>query len=214
MQDHHIARISGLLYLAIIALGLTAEAALRQPLLAAPGTLAENAMALRLAIAADAVMVAADIALAWFLWRLLSPWGREIAALAAIFRLAQAAVIASHLATQYEALLWIEAGQTDLALHAMQLHAAAYDFGLVFFGINSVLTGLLLIRSAAFPAWLGTLLSAAGLVYLTGSALRLLAPDWIEAFAPAYLVAVVAETSFAVLLLIRGRSPRNAPAPA
>ena len=214
MPDHRIARTAGLLYFAIILLGLTAEAALRQPLLATPGALADGATALRLAVAADTLMVAADIALAYLLWRLLAPWGYELAALAALFRLAQAAVIAAHLPTQYEALLWIGAGETDLATHAMTLHAAAYDLGLVFFGINSILTGLLLIRSATFPAWLGALLSAAGVVYLTGSALRLLAPAWVEVFAPAYLIAVVAETAFAALLLMRGLHRGRVPSPA
>ena len=201
MHARHIARTAGLLYLTIVALGLTAEIAIRQPLLSASGPLDGWAAPLRLATAADAVMVAADIALAYLLWRLLAPVGRDLAAMAALFRLAQAAVIAAHLSTQYEAALLIEAGQPEAALHVLSLHAAGYDFGLIFFGINSVLTGLLLIRSLDFPAWLGGLLGAAGLVYLTGSGLRLLAPHLVEPFAPAYLVAVVAETAFAIVLL-------------
>lgn len=207
MKDQSIARASGALYVTIIALGLTAEVAVRQPLLAAAGPLADWETPLRLAIAADAVMVAADIALAYLLWRLLVPAGQHIAAIAALFRLAQAAVIAAQLSTQYDAVLWIANGEPDLARHAMQIHAAGYDFGLIFFGINAVLTGLLLIRHTDFPSWLGGLLGAAGLVYLTGSTLRLLAPGWVETFAPAYLIAVVAETAFAVVL-IKGRRPR------
>lgn len=210
MQDRHISRTAGILYLTIIALGLTAEVAVRQPLLSATGALDGWAIPLRFAVAADAVMVAADIALAYLLWRLLAPAGRDLAAMAALFRLAQAAVIAAHLSTQYEAGLLIESGQYVLARHALHLHAAGYDFGLIFFGINSVLTGLLLIRSVDFPAWLGTLLGAAGLVYLTGSGLRLLAPGLVDGFAPAYLVAVVAETAFAVVLL-RGKPSARRP---
>ena len=204
MQDQRVAQASGILYLTIIALGLTAEIAVRQPLLAATGSLAGWETSLRLAIAADAVMVAADIALAWLLWRLLAPAGRDLAALAALFRLAQAATIAAHLSTQYEAVLWIANDRPDLANHALQLHAAGYDFGLTFFGINSILTGLLLVRHANFPNWIGGLLGAAGMVYLTGSALRLLAPGWVETFAPAYLIAVIAETGFAAVLLCTG----------
>ena len=85
------------------------------------------------------------------------------------------------------------------------------DLGLIFFGINSVLTAILLVRSEAFANWLGWLLCVAGLVYLTGSTLRVLSPDMAEAFAPAYLVAVIAETAFAVALLRLGlKEPRAA----
>ena len=209
MPDLRTTRLAGLLYIAIIGLGLVAEVAVRQPILAldaqaAASAIAGGPVAFRLAIAADAVMVAADIALAYLLWQILAPSGRQIAALAALFRLAQATVIASALATQYEALLWVQQGEAELALHALRQHGAGYDFGLIFFGICSVLTGILLIRNPAFATWLGGLLAAAGLVYLTGSFLRLIAPGAVEAFAPAYLIAVVAETAFALALLTGG----------
>lgn len=209
MPDTQTARAAGLLYLLIIVLGLSAEIVVRQPLLAldaagAAEAIAAGEMAFRLSIAADAVMVAADIALAFLLYVLLAPAGPGLAALAALFRLAQASVIASNLSTQYEALLFIDRGLPDLAVQSLELHGAGYDFGLIFFGINSVLTGILLVRHTGFPRPLGWLIGAAGAVYLTGSGLRLLAPDLVDVFAPAYLVAVLAETAFAVTLLRAG----------
>ena len=66
--------------------------------------------------------------------------------------------------------------------------------------------GVLILRATGFPRWLGHLMTAAGIVYLAGSTLRFAAPDAGLLFQPAYLVAVAAEVSFAVLLL-RGRAP-------
>jgi len=210
MQLSNLARPAGVLYLLIIVFGLTSEIAVRAPLAGLDGealiaAIAGAELALRLSILADAAMVTFDIALAYFLFRLLSPVSQTLAGLAALFRLAQAAVIAGNLATQYEALVWAQAGKADLARHALDLHAVGYDIGLIFFGVNSLLTGILLVNSRIFARVLGWLLGAAGLVYMIGSTLRVLSPDTAEIFMPAYLVAVVAELSFAIALLRKNR---------
>ncbi len=196
---------AGALYLLIILTGLTGELVLRAPLVAAdPGSLIDGTARLRASIMADAVMIAADVALAVLLFVLLAPVGRVLAALAAAFRLIQAAILGAGLTTLAAALLWIEAGEVSFAGTALDLHAIGYDLGLIFFGINSVLTGTLLVRHEAFPTWLGTLLIAAGGVYLTGSSLRIAAPEVFALFQPAYLIAIMAETAFAVTLLLQG----------
>jgi hypothetical protein len=61
-----------------------------------------------------------------------------------------------------------------MALHALNLHAHGYDLGLVFFAINSLLTGVLIWISGLFPRLIGAGIAVAGIVYLTGSALRFL----------------------------------------
>lgn len=202
---------AGLLYLAIILLGLSGEILVRAPLMAlapeaAEARLAATETAFRLSIAADSLMVAADIALAALLYRILAPAGPTLAALAALFRLIQAAAIAANLSNQADALFWLAEGEAGHALHALRLHAIGYDLGLIFFGFNSLLTGLLLVRSPDFGAWLGRLLQTAGTVYLGGSYLAVLAPGAAEAFVPAYLVAVIAELAFATALLARRRA--------
>lgn len=210
-------RASGALYLLIIVTGLTSELALRGPLIGTtPGEtsalIIDGDIQLRLSILADAIMISADVALAILLFGILASAGRTLATLAAAFRLIQAAILGAGLTTLYSALTWTSAGHPDLAHGALHLHAAGYDLGLIFFGINSVLTGLLLIRHPTFPAWLGAMLTAAGAVYLTGSTFRILAPDVHILFQPAYLIAVIAETAFAVMLLSRGFA-RTEPAP-
>ena len=127
-----------------------------------------------------------------------------VAGLAALFRLVQAATIAGNLSHQQAALVWAQSGEGELAATAMQLHAAGYDNGLIFFGVNALLTGWLLVQHTDFSRWLGYLMGLAGLTYLTGSYLRILAPDLAVLFQPIYLVAVIAEVAFTVALFRRG----------
>ncbi|WP_413717243.1 DUF4386 domain-containing protein [Silicimonas sp. MF1-12-2] len=202
-------RASGALYLLIIVTGLTSELALRGPLIGTTpvetsALIIDGDFRLRLSILADAIMISADVALAILFFGMLASAGRTLATLAAAFRLIQAAILGAGLTTLYSALIWTSAGQLDLAHGALHLHSAGYDLGLIFFGINSVMTGLLLIRHPDFPTSLGGMLVAAGGVYLVGSSLRVLAPEVHILFQPAYLITVVSETTFAVMLLSRG----------
>ncbi|GGL70808.1 DUF4386 domain-containing protein [Wenxinia marina] len=222
------ARRAGLLYLVIIVCGLSAELALRGPLVdladaagtadairAAPGLF-------RLAIGADIVMALADAALALLLYRLLKPVDAGLALAAMVFRLLQSGLIASGLMFQQAAWLALSGtqdlsglapGQAEaLAALMLNLHAHGYDLGLVFFGVNSVLTGLLLWRSGFAPRPLGAGLALAGAVYLTGSALRFAAPAAFEAFAPAYGITILAEGAVCLWLLLAGRLIRLRPA--
>jgi hypothetical protein len=224
MHTHDAARqaqAAGLLYALIIVLGLTSEIVLRGPLFH-EGDPAATAAAilgaegrLRLSVLADMAMATADVALAVLLLWLFRPVGPLLAALAVAFRLAQAAVIAANLLNLHGALLVLTtpglAPETAAAIAygGLDLHRHGYDLGLVFFGVNALLMGVLILRATGFPRWLGHLMTAAGIVYLAGSTLRFAAPDAGLLFQPAYLVAVAAEVSFAVLLL-RGRAPRMA----
>ena len=213
------AKTAGLLYALIILLGLSSELLLRGPLFhegdpaaTAAAILGAEAL-LRLSVLADMAMAVADVALAVLLLWLFRVVDPLLAALAVAFRLAQAAVIAANLLNLHGSLLVLETPgmppgpAAGLAYAGLDLHRHGYDLGLVFFGVNAVLMGALILRSTGFPRWLGHLMIAAGAVYLTGSALRFVAPDLGTVFQPAYLVAVVAEVSFAVLLL-RGRVPK------
>ncbi|MCA1285474.1 DUF4386 domain-containing protein [Salipiger bermudensis] len=209
------ARLAGALYLLIILLGLTSEVALRgslimpgdavataEAILAQPGTL-------RLSLAADTVMALADVALAVLLYLLLRPVSGALALMAMVFRLVQAALIAMSLLFQYGALLILQGdGAPEAAMLALELHGHGYDLGLVFFGVNSLLTGWLLVLSGFVPKLLGWLIAAAGVVYILGSAILFMAPAMADLFAPAYLLPVLSETAFCLWLLIRGLGPR------
>ncbi|MGS4947471.1 DUF4386 domain-containing protein [Meridianimarinicoccus sp. RP-17] len=206
------ARLSGLLYLVIIVTGLGAELGLRGPLidlsdadataaaiLAAPGRF-------RLAIAADLVMALSDAGLAILLYLIFRTMAPGLALSAMVFRLVQAVLIAASLMALLTAWLVLTraeglADAPTLALVFLDLHAHGYDLGLVFFGVNSLMMGLLVWHSGIFAKVFGAGLALAGLVYLTGSGLRLLAPEWSPVFAPAYALTILAETAFCLRLL-------------
>lgn len=212
MTTGQIALWAGLAYLAIIVLGLGAELAVRQTLVV-PGDAEATAQAIlgapglwRAGIAADLGMVAADIVLALMLYLLLRPAGAGLALLATGLRLAQAAVIAANLLNPLQALLVLQGGPggEGRALSLIETHAYGYDMGLFFFALACLLLGVLIRRSPLLPGWLGWAVSLAGLIYLTGSTLRLFAPEAYNAFAPAYGLTILAETAFAILLLRLG----------
>lgn len=197
------ARLAGALYATIILLGLSGEILLRGPVIAAGPEGAPDAFAIRLSVLADTAMVMADVALALLLFLLLAPFGWVLAATASLFRLVQSAVLGANLLTLQAAADWADGGPsgTAEAHDALLRHAAGYDLGLFFFGVSTLVTAALVRRASALPAWLAPLLAAAGFVYLAGSTLRVLAPDLQAAFQPAYLIAIVAETAFAISLL-------------
>jgi len=94
----------------------------------------------------------------------------------------------------------------DLALIFIAMHAYGYDLGLIFFGVNCLLTAVLIVQSGFVPRVLGIGIGLSGLVYLSGSILRFLAPELHGIVAPAYVVPLVAETAFGLWLLF---TPRN-----
>ncbi|MGJ8622632.1 MAG: DUF4386 domain-containing protein [Yoonia sp.] len=219
-RDLSLARISGLLYLTIIICGIGAEVALRGPLVdltsasATAAAVRSAGLALPLAIIADVIMALADAALAITLFVLFRSVAPTLALAAMVFRLIQSVLIAANLLNMQIAWLLITGGQDTaglggaetetLALAYLHLHAHGYDLGLIFFAINSFLTGLLIWKSGIFPKIIGAGIIAAGAVYLAGSGLRFLAPEVFAAFAPAYGLPVLTELAFCVSLLMSG----------
>ncbi|MEX5728300.1 hypothetical protein Ga0609869_001653 [Rhodovulum iodosum] len=209
-----LARWAGFLYLVVIVCGLLAELAVRQALIV-PGDAAATAANIgaaegrfRLGLAADAAMGLADAGLGVLLFVLLRPVGAILSLAALVFRLAQTAIVGMTLILSQAALLALDGvagdGGEGLAALLLAAHGLGYDTGLAFFGVACGLLGLLVWRSGYLPRWLGALLAAAGAVYLTGSALRLVAPGLSGAFAPAYALPLLAEAAFCLWLLIRG----------
>ena len=207
-------RLAGIFYLIIIVAGLGAELGLRGPLIdladaettatairAAPGLF-------RAGIGADLIMALCDAGLAILLYLIFRPMAPGLALTAMVFRLIQTVLIAANLMAMQAAWLLISGGTgvadaKALALVFLDLHGHGYDLCLVFFGVNSLIMGMLVWRSGVFARAFGIGLGAAGLVYLTGSALRFFAPDLSAAFAPAYGVTILAETAFCLRLLFQ-----------
>ena len=210
-------RLAGIRYLAIIVAGLSAELALRGPLITAGDAEATAAAILgaplqfRLAIVADLLMALCDAGLAvvfYLVFRTIAP-GLALAAM--VFRLVQGVLIAGNLMLLQAAWLVVsqESGPAaETALLLIDLHAHGYDLGLVFFGINSLMTGVLIWRSGIIARGFGLGVMVAGGVYLVGSALRFLAPDMLGLFLPAYGVTILAEGALCLRLLVQRGAQR------
>ncbi|MAW87584.1 MAG: hypothetical protein CMJ42_13765 [Phyllobacteriaceae bacterium] len=200
-------RLAGLAYLLIILAGVSAEAFLRGPLIdhsdpaATFAAINGHAALFRLSIAADLVMAMSDALLAVLLFLIFGPVSLALSLAALVFRLIQTAIIAAGLLALQGAWLLARADDADGMLFLLDLHRHGYDHGLVFFAVNCVLTGLLVIRSGWFARLLGIGLIAAGPVYLAGSLCRFFAPELLPYVQPAYAVPLVAESAFCLWLL-------------
>lgn len=219
-----VARVAGLLYLIIIIAGIFAEFFARQSLIV-PGDAAATAsnimaseMLFRAGIAADLVMIIADVALALAFYVLFRPVSNTLALLAAFFRLAQAVVLGINLLNLFfvlellsgaEYLTVIGADQLQaLSVLFLKAHSIGYTIGLVFFGINLFILGYLVFKSGYVPKILGILLIGASLGYLIDTFAKALLPNYgayqavfdLVVFGPAF----IAELSLCLWLLVKG----------
>lgn len=222
-----IARLTGLAYLGIIATGLFAEFFVRMSLVksgdaaATAANIAGSAGLFRAGLAADATMIALDVAVAIGLYALLRHVNRPLAQLAAALRLLQAAVLGANLSNMASALGWATADASavnaatshTLTLSAMELHRVVYDLGLIFFGLACLALGRLMRTSRVVPPILGVGLSIAGAVYLVGSFAVILAPDFAALLEPMYGLTVLAELSVALWLTVKGVKDPNVAKP-
>lgn len=213
-------RFAGLLYLVIIVTGIFAEFGVRSTLLV-PGDAAATAAKIlsgealfRAGLASDLVMIAADIALALVLYLWLRPVSEALALLAALFRLAQAAVLGANALT-HAAVLLLLGDATHLAAfapgqaHALVLllldaHSYGYLISQVFFGLHCLVLGYLLWQAVAAPRRLGLLLALAGLGYLAESFTVFLSPGYAALAVPGIALAGLAELVFCLWLLLNG----------
>lgn len=211
-------RLAGLLYLVVILTGLGGELGLRAPLINladADGTataILGAPVQFRLAIAADIIMALCDAGLAILFYFVFCPIAPALALSTMVLRLIQTVLIAVSVMALLTAWLVLTKGDdltnaAPLALIFLDLHAHAYDLGLIFFGVNSLFMAVLVWRSDLFAKLFALGLAIAGIVYLTGSGLRFFAPEWLAPFTPVYLLTILAETAFCLRLLLQKKDP-------
>ena len=220
------ARTAGVLYVIIIVCGLFAEIGVRSQLIESgdPTTTAQNIidspLLFRAGLAADITMFIADVAIAIVLYQLLAPLSRALSMMAAAFRITQTAVIGLNLLNMFQAVRIIDdadyldafgADQTDtLALLYLDAHKYGYILGLAFFGASTLIIGYLALTSKQMPRPLGVLLGLAGAGYLIDTFSFFLIPGYDGSASPIVLApALIAEVSFAVWLLTKGRRLDN-----
>lgn len=220
------ARLAGVLYLAIILLGLFGELVVRGTLVV-PGDAAATAAKIaaspllwRAGIAGDLLMHVCDVPVILIFYWLLRPVSKNLALLATLFNLVQTAVLVLNKLTLLVPMLLLDDVETLKAFSAQQLDALSYlaieahgygfGIGLVFFGFACLVRGHLIVRSGFFPRTLGWLLQIAGLSYLTNSFALLLAPSFAAAIFPGVLVpAFIGELSICLWLIVKGVDERQ-----
>ncbi|NJN19301.1 MAG: DUF4386 domain-containing protein [Oscillochloris sp.] len=223
------ARIAGVLYLVIIGAGMFAEFFVRSELIVTdePAVTAANVIAaegmFRAGIAADLLMIVSDIIVGLIFYVLLRPISQALALLAALFRLAQAAILGINLLNLFIGLelarpvgaagaLGVEQSQA-LALVFFRAHSVGYALALIFFGVYLFLLGYLILRSGMIPRLLGGLLMLAATGYLVDSFAQVVLPNY-SVYAPiltnlVLLPAFTAELLLALWLLVKGVGGRQ-----
>jgi hypothetical protein len=214
------ARITGVLYLIIIAFGLFSEVYVRSSLIvrgdasATAANLVASEGLFRVGFVSDLIIFLCDVAVAVMLYVLLRPVSRTGALTAAGFRLTGTAIYGVNLLNYLAAILVLggaeylrtfEPGQLNaLALLFLDIHRHGYDLGLVFFGLHCLFLGYLLFASDLFPRILGVLMVLAGIAYVAGSLTLFLVPEYSAKVTPIYVAPLVGELSLGLWLLIKG----------
>ena len=215
------ARLGGLLYLAIIGLGIFGELFVRETFVvsgdatATTNTILRSPLLWRSSIAGDLLMHVLDIPVILILYLLLRPVSESLALLATFFNLVQTAVLAANKLILLVPLFLQEDVGYLKAFSPEQLHALSYlavkahgygfGIGLIFFGFACLVRGYLIVRSGFLPKFLGIFILIAGLSYLTNSFALLLAPSFAASIQPGILVpAFVGELSLCLWLIVKG----------
>jgi len=214
------ARIAGLLYVVVIVTGAFAHFSVRSKLIM-PGDSASTAANImtsewlfRLSIASDLIATLCYFLLAFVLYSLLKPVGKNIALLFLLVVTISSAIFCLNFLNQFAPLLLLgDAGylsaldQTErqaLALFFLDMHGYGYVIANVFFGGWLFPMGYLVFKSGFFPKSLGVLLMLAAFGYLIPFFTAFLFPNYEVVAYPGLVVAVIAEVSFCLWLLIKG----------
>lgn len=214
------ARLGGILYLIIIVIGVLGEAVIRNTLVvphdaaATAANIVQSELLWRVGVAAQMFLLLCAVALTFIFYVLLRPVNRKLAALVVFFGLVSLAVESVGALALHNVLRPLLAA-SHLQLDPAQLHAMAYlsivehgdAFGiaLMFFGVEILIVGHLIRKSAYLPSWIGVLMQLAGVCYLANSFARVLFPSLAGMLFPAILLpAFVAESAFCLWLLTKG----------
>lgn len=156
----------------------------------------------RFGFGAQALTLVLDVGVAWALYLLLRIVDREIALLAALFRIAYVCVYAPAVVANVVALHFAQMHATDGLATALRVHDVVFTLSLLFFGVHLTLIGILLWRKPVAVKWLGGLIVASGLCYIANTAASLLAPPLHGVLFPwVLLVPFVGELCLAFWLL-------------
>lgn len=214
-----IARITGLLYLAIAVIAPFSMLYVPSRMLVPGDGAASMAHVLdrealfRAGMVVDALVVLVEIGLSVLLYRLLESVHPTMAAMAAFARLAMTVIQGVNLGLSLVALRLAENRQPSLVLVFLLGHGDLVLVWQAFFGLHCALLGVLVHRSGSFPRVLGALLVLSAAGYLSDSFGRIASRDYGDRFGSIVApLALMGELSFTLWLIFKGIGARAASA--
>lgn len=218
-----LARIAGLLYLALAVLGGWAQLRARGAVLVegdaarTAANIVEHETLFRMGLVADILMATVFVMLGLVLHRMLHHAHERAATALLVFVSVGAGSILVNLTFHVGALLAATrpGHSADLVLLLLEMHQQGYVLGGVFFGLWLLPAGYLACRSPLLPTWLGVLLIVASVAWVADPVLAFGLPG-----APPLLRTLVevptsvGEFGLMLFLLIRGVRRQPAPVPA
>ncbi len=177
-----------------------------------------NPLAFRMGMLGFLIVLICDVLVAWALYIFLSPVNKNIALLAAFFRLVYTCIFGVallNLMTGFRLLTNVQYSEIidkNELYHQALLQFNAFDdgwaIGLVFFGVHLLLIAYLIIQSSFIPKIIGILFFLAAIAYMGDNAAKLLLADYQDyktllTMAVA-IPSIIGEVGFAVWLLLKG----------
>jgi hypothetical protein len=160
----------------------------------------------RVGYSAEIFTMVCDVVIAWLLYVLLAPVNRNLAMLAAFFRLTYVAGYVPAVLANAMVLPLLHQHLQQAAMFAVRTHDPAWSISLVFFGANLALVGYLIARAPVGVRWLAVALELAGACYIINSFTIFIAPPVHELIYPWVLLPpFVGELSLTFWLLFTRR---------
>ena len=216
-----LARVGGVLYLIIMAVGALGEGVVRGRIVV-PGNATATAANLRsmewlwrLGVAGEVVLLTCATALALILYILLRSVSLDLALAAVFFNLVSIAIEGVAAVSLAAALFPLASAPylnafapeqiNAMAMLSVRSHTTGFGIALIFFGVECVIFGYLIYRSGYMPRSIGVLMEIAGICYVINSFALLLSPPLASRLFPMILMpSLIAELSLALWLLVKG----------
>lgn len=181
-QDSRIyARTCGFIYVliflaAIVAVGFAGRLIVEGDAPATAAKILASEELWRAGYSAEIFTMICDVAVAWLLYLLLAPVNRNLALLAAFFRITYVATYVPAVLANVMVLPLLHQHLQQAAMVAVRTHDPAWAISLVFFGANLAIVGYLIARAPVNVRWLAVALELAGACYIINSFTIFLAP--------------------------------------
>jgi Domain of unknown function (DUF4386) len=211
-QDARVyARTCGFIYIlifltAIVSVGLAGNLIVAGNATATAAKILASEELWRAGYSAEIFSMLCDVAVAWLLYVLLAPVHRNLALLAALFRITYVAGYIPAVLGNVMVLPLLREHLQQAAMFAVRAHDAAWSISLIFFGANLVLVGYLIARAPVGVRWLAVALEVAGACYIVNSFSIYLTPSVHALIYPWILLPpFIAELSLTFWLLLTRR---------